>query len=486
MGKFGFIKKVINNKIIHYVLSRYLTYFVQFINSLFIAIYLGPYYLGIWGFILLVIQYLNQFNMGIPHSANAIISINKNKGWYVEKVIRASLSLIILFSISLSLCYFILPVLGFSIGSKYSFSNYSVPVLLIGVFSYFNSFFNNVFRVYGKLFEIAFNQTVFPVCMLICIFIFEKENLLWALVWANLFSFFISFLLYIFRSPVKLGLIFDLRLFRKILIRGWFLFIYNSCFYLIIITSRSFVSSYYSVAEFGFFTFAFSLANVILLLLQSISYLIYPKLLNKLAKVNLEESGSLIKNIRDVYITSSHFLLQISILGIPVFLFFLPQYSGSEKVFRLVVMSIILYSNSFGYSGLLISKNLEKKLSKLSFTALIINITLAYFLADILGVNYVYVIIATLVSYSIYIFMLGYLGRKVLGLPVSLMNIINDLFPLNLLLPYLLSLIFIVSNVNNWMYVIPLLVFVFFNKEKFFTIKKSINKIISNPNFINI
>lgn len=39
------IRKSLSNPAILYIISRYGTYIIQFINSLFIAIYLGPYYL---------------------------------------------------------------------------------------------------------------------------------------------------------------------------------------------------------------------------------------------------------------------------------------------------------------------------------------------------------------------------------------------------------------------------------------------------------
>jgi hypothetical protein len=77
--------KILKNKVTGYIASRYLTYAIQCINSLFIAVYLEPYYLGIWGFVTLILQYMNQLNLGISHSVNAIISIHKEKEWYVQK-----------------------------------------------------------------------------------------------------------------------------------------------------------------------------------------------------------------------------------------------------------------------------------------------------------------------------------------------------------------------------------------------------------------
>jgi O-antigen/teichoic acid export membrane protein len=92
---FGLTKKAFINPAIFYVISRYATYIIQFVNSLFIAVYLGPYYLGIWGFINLVLGYLAQINFGIPHSVNIIVSVNKEKEEYAQKVIGNGLTMIL-------------------------------------------------------------------------------------------------------------------------------------------------------------------------------------------------------------------------------------------------------------------------------------------------------------------------------------------------------------------------------------------------------
>lgn len=60
-----------------FLFTRYITYGLQLVNSILLAIVLGPFYLGIWGFITLMIQYFNQFNFGIAHYFNVVASIKK-------------------------------------------------------------------------------------------------------------------------------------------------------------------------------------------------------------------------------------------------------------------------------------------------------------------------------------------------------------------------------------------------------------------------
>jgi len=479
-------KSIITNKIIQYVMSRYFTYFLQFINSMFIAVYLGPYYLGIWGFITLIIQYLNQINFGIAHSVNAIISINKNKEWYVQKVIGTSLTMLIGLSLIVLLVFGLNVLLDLNLGEKYNFSSYAVLVLLIGILGYFNSLLSNVFRVYGKIMEIAFNQSVFSVLVLSFIFFFKGEKLLEALVWANLVAFFLSLILFVYRSPVKLEFLYIGKLVKTIQIKGWYLFLYNSSFYLIIISTRTFVSTYYSVKEFGYFTFGFTLANIILLLLQSFSFLITPKLFNRFASASKEQSISILNMVRDVYITTSHFLVHLAILLFPLFLFFFKQYTQSEVAFKLIALTIVLYSNSFGYSGLLISKSREKRLGYISIIALIINIILAYVLIKLIYVSFSLVIIATMVSYFIFVLFLSAVGRKQLGLKFNLFTLVMDVFPIKLFIPYLFSLLLIVFSVPNISFIIPFSLFLILNYKTFNKTIPLIRNIIVDSKIIDI
>ena len=449
--------KAFNNKILHYIFSQYVTYFIQFINSLFIAVYLGPYYLGVWGFITLIIQYLNQINLGIAHSVNAIISIKKNKKWYVEKIIGTSFTMLIVLSIVMAISFAINEIFDLNLGDKYNFSKYALFVVIIGILGNFNMLFNNIFRVYGRLFEIAFNQAAFPVLMLVVIMLFKGDNLLWALVVANLLAFLASFVLFLVKSPVSIRPIADFRLIKTIQIKGWHLFVYNTSFYLIVISTRSFVSAYYSVEEFGYFTFAFSLANVILLLLQSFSYLIYPKMLNRFATMTRDNTIELLHQIRNAYILTSHGLVHLAILFFPLFVHFFPQYKAAGTAFKLIALTVVLYTNSFGYSGLLIAKGKEKILGVLSIISLSVNIMIAYVLITVGKVSFSLVILTTMITYFSHVMFLGYLGRKILSLNNKFFAILNDVFELPIILSFIVSLFLIFTNASSEYFIIPLL-----------------------------
>jgi len=474
------------NKVLNYLVSRYVIYFIQFVNSIFIAIYLGPLYLGVWGFISLVDQYIGQFNFGITYSVNAIASINKNRETYIKKIVGVAISLLIILSIVVVIFFIANYIFGFKIGEKFNFSKYVIIVCSIAIINFFNSLLSNLFRIYGKLFEIAFYQSIYPIIILIAIFFWKGDELLWAMVIINFVSTVASFLLFFVKSPIQIRPLWNLRLSKKILHMGWHLFVYNTSFYLIIITTRSFVSQYYTVQEFGYFTFAFSLANAILLLLQSLSFLIYPKLLNRFATASKERSAFLLSMVRDAYITTSHALIHIAIFIFPLFLFLFPKYESAGDAFKMIALAVVLYSNSFGYQGLIVAKGGEIQLGLFAFGALCINVIVAFVLVLILNVPYSYVIISTMVTYLIYVYCLGFLGRKRIDLKTDFFSILKDVYPHRLFIPYLTSICLILFKFSNIYFILPLMIFLLFNYREFWNIKNVTKQIIVNPDYINI
>ena len=146
------LKTAFKNKVFLFIFSRYGTYAITFLNTLFIAAFLGPFYLGIWGFITLVTQYMNHLSFGIADSVTAIVSVHKSKQLYSQKVIGTSITMLIGLSVIAILFFGANHVFNLGLGDKYNFSTYAPLVVFTGILGYFNTLFNHVFRVYGRAF----------------------------------------------------------------------------------------------------------------------------------------------------------------------------------------------------------------------------------------------------------------------------------------------------------------------------------------------
>ena len=487
MGRIGnLLKKGIKNPAIIYLISRYGTYIIQFINSLFIAVYLGPYYLGIWGFINLVIGYIGQLNLGISHSVNVIISIQKQEEDYVRKIIGNGISMVLCLSI-VFVMFFMLNKIGIlQIGNNYNFSNYIFPIAIISVLTHINALFSNIFRVYGKIHAIAINQSLYPIIVLFVIPFFREERLLWAMLITNSIAFVISFVLFLVQTPVKIKPLFEWEVFKFIQVKGWHLFIYNTSFYLILLTTKSFISSNYTVSEFGYFTFSYSLANVVLLLLNSISFLIFPKMLNRFATSSNEQITKILTSLRSAYISLSHLLIHFVIMVFPLFLLFFPDYSESSSVFKVTALTIVLYTNSFGYQGVLMAKGKEKLIGHIAIGALILNIILSAILVHFVNVSFNFVILSTLITYLIYVTVIGKFGMSILKMSSNFLSTIKNVYPWRMMIPFIISLLFVFLETPEWFFMVPFVLYLFLNWKEIFGLKIMFLKVVNNPNFINI
>ena len=188
----------------------------------------------------------------------------------------------------------------------------------------------------------------------------------------------------------------------------------------------------------------------------------------------------------DIYITTSHLLIHFAILLFPLFVLFFPQYKQSSDAFIMIALTTVLYTNSFGYSCLLIAKGFEKKLGQISFFTLLINIILVYVLIKAFLMPYSYVFAATLFAYFIYALLLSYFGRNILQLNTSLGAIIREIYPNRILLPFLLSLCFTIFKASNVYYISPFVLFILINHKTLQKTKETIKHIIANPKFIDI
>ncbi len=114
------------------------------------------------------------------------------------------------------------------------------------------------------------------------------------------------------------------------------------------------------------------------------------------------------------------------------------------------------------------------------------NVISALILIVIFHVNFAFVIVATMVTYFIYVFLLGYIGRKNLQLSTTIFSILKDIYPIRLFIPYLLSLGLIIFETAEIYFMIPLLLFLSLNYKSLIKIKQLAKTVIVKPDFINI
>src|SRR5574344_1783603 len=99
------LSKIFKNKVVLYMGSRYLTYALQFITTLIVAIKLGPQEFGIWSFVLLIINFFNIVDFGISNSLNVLLVQERANTNQCARYISASAIIITVLSALVVLTY---------------------------------------------------------------------------------------------------------------------------------------------------------------------------------------------------------------------------------------------------------------------------------------------------------------------------------------------------------------------------------------------
>ena len=478
-------KKIVSNKVVSYIVSRYVTFFIQFLSSIYLAINLGPYYFGLWGFMSLILSYISYVNFGVTNSLNILMVQNKNNEKIVKNHVTNSLLLIGILSFLIILMAVYFSFFGIKLFEKYEMGYYFYIICSIGILYHFNSLFGSIYRVKNRLFELAFFQSAIPLLIFFFMFLAKGKALLPILLYVTLFGNFATLILFIINKRIPLGGSPSIKGMIEIINKGFYLFIYSTCFFFIVLSTRTFVSYYYKIEEFGYFTFSYTLANSILLLLQALSIVIFPKIIDKLNSNNIEEIKRIKKILNINYVTLSYGLIFFALLFFPIIVNYANKYHGTLKVLDLTAITVLLFTNSFGYSSHLMAQNKERQLSRISLLAFILNIIINFTLIVLLKVGYEYVIISTLISYFVFSFSCAKLSNQIIGEKITTYYVILEFFPIRLLVPYIIAVLIIALNLEYFIF-IPFLLFVILNKPEIKEIINVIKSIITRPNIVDL
>ena len=118
-----FIFKICTNRIFVYLITRYIVYAIQFVSLLLLAVRLGPYYYGIWGFVLMLINYFSIINWGIGNSLNVFLVQYKSDPIKSKDYISTAFVIIGLQIVLVVCVAFLYACYGFSIFEKYHIGN---------------------------------------------------------------------------------------------------------------------------------------------------------------------------------------------------------------------------------------------------------------------------------------------------------------------------------------------------------------------------
>lgn len=472
------------SKLIQYIGIRYITFGLQFINSVLIAKYLGVYYFGVYSFLFLVSQYLQYIGMTPSFSLNTILSAKKKNTLLSNKVWHNALLLTVIISVLISLIGIIIVTIEPFLFQKYNFENYWYFIISFFVLSNFNNLYVNLFRTYSSLKEINFNLIITPVLQLVVLFFAKGEKLLPLLLWAIIIGNLLSVICFFYNTPLKHKLYLNKPIISNLVSRGFYLLLYNISFYFILISARTIVSAYYSPENLGYFTFSVNMSNAVFMIVGSLSFVIYPKILNKFSNNNMIENGALMKKIRETYITGCFVITFVAYLIIPFINYFLPSYVESIISFKILLLAQLILNNNFGYSSLLIARKQEKILTLYGVMALILVVTGGIFVS-VLNYEFHYIAFMAFLGFMLYCYLVTKKGIGVLtNKPVGLFVPITTMFPFNYLIPIIILCVSIVTPYDLIILPLSFFSFVLLNYIKISDLYYATKNLIFNKNLI--
>lgn len=478
------------NQTFLFLIFKYITYFIQFILVYYLAIKLDLYYFGVWSFILLILSYFQIFNLGISNSTAVLLIKHKQSAEMSNKYISNGFLLILLLNATLIFLGILFYFLGSTYLEKFDIKNQLIFIVTIAILFHLNSFFMTVFRIKNFLGQITFFQFIIPFLTLLSALFLQGKTLLYTLISIYLLGHLISFFIFKKSNLIKITLkkIINKNILLNIIKKGIFLFLFNFTFQLLLISMRSIVSLFFSVNDFGVFSFSFQVSNSILLLFEGFIFLIFPKIIDKFITESNLSSIKLINDISICYSVAISLTVYLSLIFFPFAISIFPKYNDALLGLNIASIAILFQSKLMGFNAFLISKNKEKLIFLYTFLALILNIIIGLIIVLILKLSFNWIYLSLIFTYFFLSICYSYSTFKILKNNYSLIEAIKHSANYKMFLP-VFSAFFVFNNIShnfNLLLFLPFLLFVILNLKEIFKMLRLIVVFLNNPDILKI
>ncbi len=369
------LKKIISNGKVVFILSKYATYAIYFIISLVIANKLGLFYFGIYGFLKLIIQYFTYSNLGVNYSSLVIMSEDANKDITKNSSILTSSIIITFFSLTFFYLIFVAICNLYEIEfyNRFNIGQYVFYIFFIVLIKQINQLYINIYRVYDRLKIINWAYIIPCIGEFIILFTGNGKRLLDNIMWAMVFSNGIVFIIFLVDAKFSISNNIDIKATKKLVRRGIMLLLYNISFYFIVLVAKSYISSEFQIEDFAQYSFSYNISDAVMLLNSSVSFFIYPNLINKLSSSNSTDNSLLLmREMQQYYMIAASLVIIIALIASHFLQLIVPDYVKSEYILQILLLSQLLVANSFIMTTFLVQQKKELKLIILGVSTIIV------------------------------------------------------------------------------------------------------------------
>ncbi len=409
------VRRVFESSTLQFMTSRYAGYGLNFVRGILLATFLGPQMFGVWGFLMLMQQYLSYTSLGLQYSITVELATNSMvKPEKQVKFLGSAFAMTIFISCGLVLLGVGIQASRIPVFEKYFFSQYALLLSVIVGLYHFQQLLTNIYRVYGKLTRIAVSEITSAVIPLAAVMIFRNSDLINAVLVALVLSGFLSIGIFLVRAPFKIVFGFDLGYWKQLLAIGVPLLVYSASFYVITVSARTIISIFYPVEIMGYYSLANTITTATLLGLNAVSWVIFPDILSRTHSAIPDDLAmGVVRRVNDLYGTSVFLAVFGVILGLPVLFFFLPQYQPAADTLSVLLLSQAILSISFGYNCVAIARKEHLKVSGISIIAALV-VTGLSLLFVWFKFNFTWIAVAVLVGAFVFTLLQAHLGARLL------------------------------------------------------------------------
>jgi O-antigen/teichoic acid export membrane protein len=371
-------KAIFGKNEVVFTLLRYLTYGFLTVRGFVLAFFLGPYFLGIYGYLMLYQQYLSYSNLGINYSVNSELAIlGDNQKNERKKVINSAFSgiffiALILFFISILIYFLKIDLFPFKNSYKYIFI-----IVILTILTHCQQIFVNIFRIDKKLKAIIIGELVLSISLLIVAVFFKGVELVNAIfyIWAVLLFLVILYYKFVYEEKIS----FDTSRIKLLLKLGLPLLVYAFSYYLMSLMVRTLIGAFYPTEVMGYFSFANNITTAIMLGLDTITWVIFPSMIAKMSDKELDKNDlcSYLVTFTNKLIVLVLCLVSFSIISLPILFKILPQYKSIEYSLIILLINQIVFNSGFVFTTLCIARKMHKQMAIFSLMSVMISTVLS-------------------------------------------------------------------------------------------------------------
>ena len=264
-----------------------------------------------------------------------------------------------------------------SLFSRYEFDSYGMLLLMTCIVINLSRIYITYYKLHGKLIKLNIQQFLPHFVLLVLVLIMWNKLTVRQIVVSYFVSNVIALIIFRVDLPNPPSFQIDRSIASVLLRRGITLLLYNLSFYLLTLVASSLVSSYFSLEEFGCYSFVNTLIHGIIMACGAFLFIFYPKILNRLYSCDEDKAYELISRIRGVYILFIDLVSLLSIFVAVVLSYLLPQYRNDITIiFPILILGQIIMSSTTGHSAYLLSKKKEFRLVVFGFESVVLTLVL--------------------------------------------------------------------------------------------------------------